>query len=104
MPADGTEMDMQVVLELTGRIQGVPVNEMFTADETKNGAIFGMRFLVEHGCVVDFGRPLIKMGKRVIVCNVADETPMRYGSWGSGHTDCCWDRPTRETRGNGGTG
>lgn len=40
---------------------------MFGVGETEEGAILSMPFLVGHKCVVDVGRPLLRVGGHVIV-------------------------------------
>lgn len=78
--ADGSEMNFQGVMELTGQIRGSPIRKMFTIRETEEDAILGMPLLIGRECVLDFERLLLRISGRIVVCTEADGASMQYRS------------------------
>lgn len=65
---DGTQLLFYGVLRANIRVRDVKVEEAFVISQINEDAILGMPFLRAQGCAMDFGRPVLRMGDRELVC------------------------------------
>lgn len=63
----GLGMRLQGVMQIDVEVHGIPIRVMYTIAEMQEGAILGMHFLVRGDCILDIGRPLLRISERVWV-------------------------------------
>ena len=66
--ADGTQLPFFGVLRASIRVRDIKVEEAFVISQINEDAILGMPFLIAQHCAIDFGRPVLRMGDRELVC------------------------------------
>ena len=66
--ANGTRLPFYKVVQIPIRIRDVNVEEIFAVSQINEEAIPGMPFLDRHDCKMNFGRPVVTVGERELVC------------------------------------
>ena len=62
--ADGTKLPFYGVVRV---VREVKLEEIFVVSQISEDAILGMPFLANHGCRMDFTKPVITIGERELV-------------------------------------
>ena len=66
--ADGTKMQFYGILQTPGRIRDVKFEGTFVISCLSEDAILGMTFLLEQGCTLNFGNPVISIQGQELAC------------------------------------
>lgn len=66
--ADGSTMTFYGAIELPCRVRGISLTETFVVSDLGDDAILGMPFLTDRGCVMEFGRPALRIGSETLQC------------------------------------
>ena len=66
--ADGTKLPFYGIVQATGRLRDVHIQDTFVVSQINEDIILGMPFLVKHECQMLFDKPLLRMGDRELAC------------------------------------
>lgn len=66
--ADGTQLPVYGVLDVSGRLRNVKIDDTFVVGRISEDAILGMPFLSRHECPMEFSKPTMTVDGRELAC------------------------------------
>ena len=66
--ADGTSLPFYGVLRANKQLRDAKAEDAFVISQISEDVILGMPFLTANQCAMEFGRPILRMGNRELVC------------------------------------